>query len=88
VPNPSRADAERIQDFLWASLDQDSAVEHIRSRPYCSGIDLGIFLRGEVGSGETMELMLHAYIRPLISRLPGWVIVPPETSGHDRLDQP
>jgi hypothetical protein len=84
VPCPGPADAERIQKFLWAGLDEESAVEHIRSRPYCQGIDVGIFLRGEVGSGEAMELMFHAYIKPLIAQLPGWVIVPPEASGHDQ----
>ncbi|MGW3175580.1 hypothetical protein [Streptomyces sp. NPDC001153] len=77
LPRPNSADAERVLDTLWAHLDPRSGIEHIRTRPRASGVDLGLFFSGD-GNGTGGAPQTAAAIAHLLASLPGWTATPPE----------
>ncbi|MGW7529832.1 hypothetical protein [Streptomyces sp. NPDC054783] len=75
LPQPSSADAERVLDTLWAHLDPRAGIEHMRTRPRPSGVDLGLFFSGD---GTDSALHVAAAVATLLAALPGWSATPPQ----------
>ncbi|MGV4988462.1 hypothetical protein ACWC0C_43425 [Streptomyces sp. NPDC001709] len=75
LPQPSSADAERVLDTLWAHLDPRSGIEHIRTRPRLSGVDLGLFFSGDGTDGAPQTA---AAVALLLASLPGWTATAPQ----------
>ncbi|WP_344441595.1 hypothetical protein [Kitasatospora nipponensis] len=69
LPQPSRTDAERILDVLWAHLQPRFGIEHIRVRAGPAGINLGLFFRG---SGTDAATHSSTAIAHLLARIPEW----------------
>lgn len=84
LPQPSTADAEYVRHMLWDGIETRSLVEHIRSRPFRHGVNLGLFFRDDIASADALDLILDQYIGWLLTRLPGWTVVPPTAPGCDR----
>ncbi|WP_042426682.1 hypothetical protein [Streptacidiphilus anmyonensis] len=71
---PSPADAERILDTLWAHLDPGTGIEHMRTRPRPSGVDLGLWFSGDGTDGAQH---VAAAVTRLLASLPGWTATAP-----------
>jgi hypothetical protein len=77
VRHPTRADAARIQDILWAHLEPGLGVEHIRVTAGFQVVDVAFFIKGDgcgpTAGGEDPPPDLTA----LLSHLPSWTKAPP-----------
>jgi hypothetical protein len=47
-PSPTRTDAQRIQDGLWAHASPDLGIEHIRVRARHGHVDVILFYRSTI----------------------------------------
>lgn len=50
-PAPTRADAQRIRDGLWAHTPDDLGIEHIHARAGSGHIDVILFIRSAAHGG-------------------------------------
>jgi hypothetical protein len=74
VPQPNDADAELIEDILWAHLRVNSAIEHVRGRAGPDGVDLSLFLRGDGASDTVTDGTVAEEVKQCLSHLPGWTV--------------
>ncbi|WP_042426678.1 hypothetical protein [Streptacidiphilus anmyonensis] len=75
LPRPSPSDAERVLDTLWAHLDPGTGIEHIRTRPRASAVDLGLWFSGDGSSAAEQAATAIAH---LLASLPGWTATAPQ----------
>jgi hypothetical protein len=64
-PSPTRADAQRIQDGLWAQAPRDLGIEHISVKARQGQIDVVLFSRSTIHGGMPDESVALATIRNL-----------------------
>jgi hypothetical protein len=81
-PSPTRADAQRIHDGLWAHAPHDLGIEHIRVRAWQGHIDVVLFSRSTIYSGIPDGRAALAAIRNL-PLLRTWHVILAE-NGKDR----
>lgn len=72
--SPSRADAQRIQDGLWAHAPNDLGIEHIRARAGPQHIDVVLFFHSTIHGGIPDESAALAAIRN-IPLLRAWHVI-------------
>lgn len=71
-PSPAQADAERLEDRIWARATPELGIQHVHAKAAPHRIDLAVYLAGP-GPGEGVDLPCTS-VRHILALIPGWTI--------------
>jgi hypothetical protein len=80
-PSPVQADAEQLEDRIWARAAPDLGIQHLHAKAGPHHIDLAVYLAGagpEKSPGADGTPVQH-----ILALIPEWAIAPFESPSHE-----
>lgn len=71
-PTPAQADAEQLEDRIWARATPDLGIQHLHAKAGARRIDLAVYLAG-TGLAEARDV-IGTTLERILDLIPEWTV--------------